>query len=573
MPAKIWQILSLFGLTLLLPTSLSSQPTSLYLINGCAYTNVQTEKDLVVHDASDEAERIVKEIMEMLGLSENFVLKSSGVKNAIATSVDGQRFILYSTTFLEKFKSDANTRWAAYSVLAHQIGHHLNNHNFGETVLRKRKMCELEADRFSGSILRMLNATLEEAQAGIDSIELEGEIATHPSKALRREAVAKGWKKKDEQLRSISGVNRFADSDGDNVADSRDACPDIYGTHASGCPDSDEDGIPDKDDDCDFETGTVANRGCPIPADRDADGLSDSGDQCPDKKGEKRYAGCPDTDGDGVPDHKDMCLNEKGLAGKDGCPEVAATQLSESFVPKESGSESSNPPEPPEPFRNRKSGLEMVAVEGGIFTMGSPATELSRDIDECQHRVTLGSFNIGKYEITQADWQEVMSKNPSSFNIEKCSECPVEQVSWEEVQEFLKKLNARYPGCNYRLPSEEEWEYAARGGKKTKEYIYAGDNLVGNVAWHYGNSGNKTHPVGERKANELGLYDMSGNVWEWCADTHKPYAGCSGSASTVRVLRGGSWYHYPEFCRVAYRYWYFPYNRYRDIGFRVVRGY
>ncbi|MBC7778176.1 MAG: SUMF1/EgtB/PvdO family nonheme iron enzyme [Phycisphaerae bacterium] len=360
------------------------------------------------------------------------------------------------------------------------------------------------------------------------------------------------------------------DRDGDRIPDSRDECPNEYGAHSSGCPDSDEDDIPDKDDQCPYEKGTLANHGCPSPnspADRDADGVPDAGDQCPDKKGEKRYAGCPDTDGDGVPDHKDKCVNEKGLAGKEGCPGLAATQLPES-------SELSGSLLPPEPFRNRKSGLEMVFVERGEYTMGSPSSEKDRNGDECQHSVTVSSFNIAKYEVTQADWQEVMGNNPSHFNKENCLECPVEQVSWNDVQEFLKKLNARFPNRNYRLPTEEEWEYAARGGKKSKGYLYSGDNLVGNVARYTNNSIRETYPVGGRKANELGVYDMSGNVREWCEETYEPYLGCSGTANNnVRMLRGGSWADHSVYCQVASRNWYYPNARVNNIGFRVVRGY
>ncbi len=575
-PAQIWQIRALAALLLplLLPTYLSAQPTSFRIQHSCSFDDIEPSANAYLYDPSDEADRIVAEIVDALGLTKNFLVRASGVRNAVATEEGGRRYILYSTTFLEKFKADTRTRWAAYAVLAHEIGHHLNNDNFGETDMRRRKVCELEADRFSGSVLRMLGATLDESQGGIESLENETETNTHPAKPARREAVATGWKKRDEFLRSRGdpGLGQAADRDGDRVPDSRDQCPTEYGTHTSGCPDSDEDGIPDKDDDCDYEKGTLANRGCPTPAapaDRDADGVPDAGDQCPDKKGEKRYAGCPDTDGDGVPDHKDKCMNEKGMAGKDGCPDLAAKQLSESLKL----SESSDALLPPEPFRNRKSGLEMVAVEGGTFTMGSPKTEKDRGEDECEHSVTVSSFNIGKYEVTQADWMEVMGTNPSKFNKENCQECAVETVSWDDAQEFLKKLNARFPGRNYRLPTEEEWEYAARGGKKGKRSIYSGDNLIGNVAWYGGNSGNKTHPVGERKANDLGLYDMSGNVWEWCDDTYKPYAGCSGEANFLRVFRGGSWGDGPKYCRVAVRGRVNPLGRHDDVGFRVVQGY
>ncbi|MBK6996250.1 MAG: tetratricopeptide repeat protein [Lewinellaceae bacterium] len=159
-----------------------------------------TENDLYLYDPSNEAERIVAEIVDALGLIKNFTVRSSNVSNALATTNNGVRFIFYSTSFLEKFKADANTQWAAYSVLAHEIGHHLNGHNFGETNPRTRKMLELEADQFSGSVLRMLGASIEEAQAGLNTFDLQGETNTHPPTA-RKEAVSNGWKKRDEWLR------------------------------------------------------------------------------------------------------------------------------------------------------------------------------------------------------------------------------------------------------------------------------------------------------------------------------------------------------------------------------------
>ncbi|MBP6811085.1 MAG: tetratricopeptide repeat protein, partial [Saprospiraceae bacterium] len=177
-----------------------SQITNHHIHQGCSFDNLPVEDDVYLYEPSDEAERIVDEILDALGLSKNFVLKSANVPNALATSLNGQRYILYSTDFLEKFKSDANTQWAAYSVLAHEIGHHLNGHNFGETNSRTRKMMELEADQFSGSVLRMLGATIDEAQAGIKTFDLQGETLTHPSFPARKEAVSNGWKKRDEWL-------------------------------------------------------------------------------------------------------------------------------------------------------------------------------------------------------------------------------------------------------------------------------------------------------------------------------------------------------------------------------------
>jgi len=238
--------------------------------------------------------------------------------------------------------------------------------------------------------------------------------------------------------------------------------------------------------------------------------------------------------------------------------------------------ESSNPSEQqetPVETRNRRSGLEMVSVEGGSYLMGSPESEKDREKDECQHELSVKTFSMGKYELTQADWFEVMGTKPSNF--EDCDECPVEKVTWDDVQDFLKALNKKYPGKNYRLPSEAEWEYAASGGIKGGGYLYAGSNDLKKVAWYIGNSGSKTHRVGELAANKLGIYDMSGNVWEWCQDKYGPYP-CNDrneQDNSIHVLRGGSCSVYPVHCRVANRLNNYPYLRDNVGGFRVVRGY
>jgi formylglycine-generating enzyme required for sulfatase activity len=222
----------------------------------------------------------------------------------------------------------------------------------------------------------------------------------------------------------------------------------------------------------------------------------------------------------------------------------------------------------------------MVFVQGGTFTMGCTEEQGSdcRETEKPAHQVTVPDFYIGKYEVTQAEWEAVIGDNPSRFK--DCPRCPVESVSWDDVQEFIKKLNTK-TGKNFRLPSEAEWEYAARGGQKTKKFKYAGDTKnLGLVAWWDGNSGNKIHPVGERKANELGLYDMSGNVWEWCADTwHADYTGASVdgsvweeamSSEASRVYRGGSWGSPAQYCRAACRGLNDPAFRWITLGFRLV---
>ena len=201
--------------------------------------------------------------------------------------------------------------------------------------------------------------------------------------------------------------------------------------------------------------------------------------------------------------------------------------------------------------------FEMVYVEGGSFDMGATSEQGSdADSDEYPvHSVTLSGYYIGKCEVTQELWEAVMGSNPSHF---KGAQKPVESVSWYDCQEFVSRLN-RLTGRTFRLPTEAEWEYAARGGNKSLHYKYSGSGNIGKVAWYTENSGNSTHAVGTKTANELGIYDMSGNVWEWCSDWYGSYsAGAQTnpqgpSSGSRRVLRGGSWYRSARNCRVSDR--------------------
>jgi formylglycine-generating enzyme required for sulfatase activity len=270
---------------------------------------------------------------------------------------------------------------------------------------------------------------------------------------------------------------------------------------------------------------------------------------------EKDYA---DSDGDGILNKEDACPDEKGASVDKGCP------------PPPKPPAAVDQPIPSPATHGKKSGLTMIPVAGGTYTMGSPSNELNRKNDECQHSVTVGNFTIGQYEVTQADWQEVMGTNPPDFK--DCPECPVARVFWNDVQEFIKAANKKY-GRNFRLPSEAEWEYAARGGKKSVGYLYSGSDDIKAVAWYGKNAKEKAHTVGGKKANELGLYDMTGNVWEWCSDEWSPYPGCAepkSGDSTRSVLRGGSWYNNDDVCRVAYRNLVYVTNRYYSSGFRLA---
>ena len=216
----------------------------------------------------------------------------------------------------------------------------------------------------------------------------------------------------------------------------------------------------------------------------------------------------------------------------------------------------------------------MVYVEGGSFDMGA-TTEQGSDAyynEKPVHRVTLSDYYIGRCEVTQELWEAVMGSNPSNF---KGAQNPVEQVSWNDCQEFVSRLN-RLTGRTFRLPTEAEWEYAARGGNQSLHYKYSGIGNIGNVAWYNRNSGGSTHAVGTKTANELGIYDMSGNVWEWCSDRYGDYsAGAQTnpqgpSSGSRRVLRGGSWNSIARNCRVSFRYYYDPDYSNFCYGLRLV---
>ena len=218
--------------------------------------------------------------------------------------------------------------------------------------------------------------------------------------------------------------------------------------------------------------------------------------------------------------------------------------------------------------------IDMVRVDAGTFTMGEKVEMIFPWIAEKPtHRVTLtNDYYIGKYEVTQALWQTVMGNNPSKY---KGDNLPVEQVSWDDCQEFISKLN-RITGKTFRLPTEAEWEYAARGGNKSRGYQYSGSNKILDVAWFGDNTGSKTHAVGTKQANELGIYDMSGNVEEWCQDWFGAYSSSSqvnptgANSGSSRVCRGGCGDGGARFCRSSERDYSTPDYRGGNLGLRLV---
>ena len=218
--------------------------------------------------------------------------------------------------------------------------------------------------------------------------------------------------------------------------------------------------------------------------------------------------------------------------------------------------------------------FEMVRVEGGTFRMGATSEqEDEADGDEKPvHSVTLSSYYIGKTEVTQALWQAVMGTNPSAF---KGADLPVEFVSWNDCQEFIQKLNS-LTGRNFRFPTEAEWEFACRGGNNSCGYKYSGSNNLDSVAWYDLNSDFQTHPVATKAPNELGIYDMSGNVWERCGDWYANYTSNSQTnpkgpqSGSGRVFRGGSWNFGVRDCRSSNRDGDGPTYRYYPLGLRLA---
>jgi len=219
--------------------------------------------------------------------------------------------------------------------------------------------------------------------------------------------------------------------------------------------------------------------------------------------------------------------------------------------------------------------LDMVYVCGGTFTMGCTDEQGGECLawEKPAHKVTLSSYSIGKHEVTQGLWKEVMSDNPSEYKDD--DNLPVENVSWEDCQEFIRKLN-EITGQNFRLPTEAEWEYAARGGKRGNGNKFSGSNNIDDVAWCDDNSDRRTHLVGTKQPNELGIYDMSGNVWEWCSDKYGDYTADSQnnptgpSSGTEYVNRGGSWDDLAGGCRVSRRSGNSTGYGNSSIGFRLV---
>jgi formylglycine-generating enzyme required for sulfatase activity len=578
---------------------------------------VEDPCDELQYESNADLETLMKEIMGAFGMLKNpYILQPcTSISNCQAKVSNGKSYILYNPSYIGKIRklnfSSADTPegsldWAIVGVLAHEVGHHINAHHTS-THLSNHQM-ELEADYLAGYILYMLGATdFQEASACLRTVREESS-PTHPGRQQRIVEFGKGWSNAQQKLLKGKGTTaKSVDSDGDGIFDNEDECPNEFGSAStkgcpdsdndgvpngpdrcpyaagplawSGCPDSDEDGIPDHEDGCPTLAGTKQTRGCP---DRDKDGVPDSEDRCPDRPGPAADNGCPpaDIDGDGVPDISDRCKTEFGLRNLQGCPDSDGDGIPdvddkcpmEKGLPLKGGCPESGGEFISDPLLGK-----LVLVKGGTFKMGCTLEQAGCESDEFPaHTVTLGDYYLSETEVTQYMWKSVMGN--TAFSAPNCDECPVESVSWEQVQVFINQLNNKVGAGTYRLPSEAEWEYAARGGSKSKGYRYAGSNNPAEVSWSSENSGNTPKPVKGKKPNELGLYDMSGNVWEWCSSMFGSYRqeGPDGppasSNGVLPVCRGGGWNYPPTNGRVSDRNLDDPSIPFNYIGFRLAKS-
>ncbi len=307
--------------------------------------------------------------------------------------------------------------------------------------------------------------------------------------------------------------------------------------------------------------------------DNDGDGYyADGGDcgvlDCNDSDS-KINPGADEICSDGIDNDCDFDIDEQDCADDDNPATTTTTIMEETTTTISAGPENLDTIE--------SIGENIVPIPSGTFEMGCSDGDKDCGLDEYpSHTVTISSFKMSSCEVTQGQWKAVMGSNPSYFS--DCGDdCPVETVSWNDAQNFIDELNSQ-TGKNYRLPTEAEWEYAARAGTTTKWYCGDYETCLDDIAWYNDNSGRQTHPAGQKQPNARGIYDISGNVWEWVADSYDrdyyeyspstdPQGPSSGSA---QVLRGGSWNYYPWYCRSSYRFSYFASYTSNYVGFRLV---
>jgi formylglycine-generating enzyme required for sulfatase activity len=519
----------------------------------------------------EKVRSLVTRILDVYNIDNTYIIQAcTGIKNCVATQRNGIQYILYDPQFMEDIRVLSFTeseipvsqgQWNHLMVLAHEVGHHMNNHLINPLGLKPRDM-ELKADETAGFILYQLGAPdLETACKVLRSSSIsETGSASHPPRMERLAAFKKGWDKAAEKLPrsgTIKVLNCIsAQVNGELVAGqmAKEVSVSIPYNGGNGGNHSGQS----------VQSTGVIGLTATLPSGRFANGDSSL-----------RYLinGVPL--GEGITNFEintggKLCtisLNVSGLSGNKG------------HLMNENGGDSNcaKPATKAAVIKNLLVG-KFILVKGGTFFMGCTNEQgVTCDEDEIPvHQIALSDYYIGETEVTQAQWRAVVGNDPSELRFKGCDECPVDNVSWDNVQDFILKLNRSDDSIYYRLPTEAEWEYAARGGCYGKGYRYSGSNDPDEVAWYGNNADSKTHPVKGKKANELGIFDMSGNVWEWCSDWKGNYPSenlvnpTGPTKGIYRVYRGGSWGNNAGSCRMSSRSGsgsgYHDFN----LGFRLV---
>lgn len=519
--------------------------------------NYFTEKGSREPSYSNRPDHWVKDlivrILDEVGLDPDFRIRAAGVGAAEASLDDaGNRWVLYDPTFFGTLKGGFHKDWAAMSILAHEIGHHVQGHTLkGDTG--DRKLRELRADNWSGFILARLGASLKETQSALRCLAADSPSATHPARVDRLASIAAGWTKgfdRDRVGRNPHGWLGRAEQE----TDCRGLEVALIGPTTIRPPTPPRTAAPPPPPPPPTPTRIAAVVAPPPPPAR-----VEVAPPAP------PLEPAPATS-----------FSERLRARM----KARRKEIQAGLVPFSSGTPRDAGPAPGEaPGDLYVNGVQMAFAwcPPGRFEMGSPPGETRRGADEELHEVEIAQgFYAGVLEVSQAEYQQVIGANPSHFSSDHR---PVERLTWEEAVRFGEALT-RYErsrgklgvGWEYRLPSEAEWEYLARAGSADSRYA-----PIPQVAWYHGNANWKTRERGKRKPNAWGLYDVLGNVSEWTLDTYGPYedapadgAPRTGGPDARRVTRGGGWSEDAHSCRAAARTPEDPTEPSAHIGLRVV---
>lgn len=579
-------ILFLFCLLAMSGEVLFAQSERIYVAQGCNYDGephcFDEECNVFGFSSTGEAEQVVNTILAEIGSNlkqAKFDIRSASVPNAEAVVDNGRRLILYSPDFILRVKSMGD--WAATSVLAHEIAHHILGHTLSSEGSRPTE--ELDADEWSGFIMCKLGASLDEAQIAIRTIAKEKPtLGTHPPRKARLDAIANGFAK---AKCSVGGNPTPPTPKPVVVVDANEANYQAFKQQGDAAYNNGKWRLA-KSNYAEALNYKANDSYCKSRLAECEQKIQIADEKAAEEEKRALYAQYK-KEGDNYfaksewEKAKAAYKNALLYAAGDGYCVQKISECGEKLVEKPKVEVN---PVQPEKKKDQPDFVTMKHIQGGTFTMGDRFGE--GESGETQHQVTLSNYWLGATEVTQDEWKSIMGNNPSDF---KCGSCPVELVSWNDVQEFLKKLNQRYPGRNYRLPTEAEWEYAARergqkvrfgNGKDILNPSEANFDASESYKKPYSVAGEyrgRTTAVKTFLPNSLGLYDMAGNVWEWCSDWYGAYPSSAqtnpigADSGSNRVIRGGCWSRRPQNLRCAYRSYDSPGIRSFNIGFRLSR--